>query len=65
MPLETKTAQEFLKADNYEACFKILLAYYDKSYKKGLLCREENKIQIINVDADAVDETANAKKLMK
>ncbi len=64
-PLETKTALAFLQENNYEACFKILLQYYDKGYKKGLLGRDENKIQIINVEAEAVDEITNAKKLMK
>ena len=63
-PLETKTALAFLKEDNYKECFEILLQYYDKLYKKGLLDRDEKNLQIINVDAATVDEKANAKKLM-
>lgn len=64
-PLETKTAQAFLAADNYKDCFKILLQYYDKLYQKGLMHRDENKLQIINLEAEMVDEKENAKKLMK
>ena len=64
-PLETKTAQAFLNDNNYKDCFKILLQYYDKLYKKGLMDRDEKNLQIINVEADTVDEIENAKKLMK
>ena len=35
-PLETKTALGWLVEDNITECFRILLMYYDKLYKKGL-----------------------------
>ncbi|HEY1113055.1 MAG TPA: tRNA 2-selenouridine(34) synthase MnmH [Chitinophagaceae bacterium] len=38
--LETKNALESLESGNVEACFSVLLKYYDKRYGKGLLNRE-------------------------
>ena len=35
-PLETKSALGYLIEDNITECFRILLMYYDKVYKKGL-----------------------------
>lgn len=64
-PLETKTALNFLKEGNYIACFKILLQYYDKLYKKSLMERDEKTLDVINIAAETVDEITNAKKLMK
>ena len=63
-PLETKTAIGFLVEDNVKACFRILLAYYDKTYLKGLHNRENlaallNKIDCLNVDA-----ISNTEKLL-
>ena len=64
-PLETKNALAFLAEDNYKDCFAVLLQYYDKLYKKGLMDRDEKNLQIINIDAATVDEIANAQKLLK
>ena len=63
-PLETKTAIGFLVEDNVKECFRILLAYYDKTYLKGLHNRENlaallNKIDCLNVDA-----ISNTEKLL-
>jgi tRNA 2-selenouridine synthase len=38
--METRNALEYLEAGNVEACFSVLLKYYDKRYGKGLLNRE-------------------------
>ena len=40
-PLETKTALEFLHQNNMTECFRVLLHYYDKSYKKALHNRND------------------------
>ncbi len=57
--LETKNAIHFLQQNNIEACFKILLAYYDKWYKKGLYNRDNVQEQIINVPAPTTNVTEN------
>ncbi len=53
--LETKNAINFLLENDYKACFRILLAYYDKLYNKALQNRENiaallNKIPCLGVD---------------
>ncbi len=55
--LETKLAFQYLQENNYKACFRILLSYYDKHYLKGLHNREElpsllNKFACDTVSAD-------------
>lgn len=47
--LETKNAVDHLLAGNITECFRILLNYYDKLYKKGLYQRKnyENLLNII------------------
>ena len=62
-PLETKTAIQFLNANNIEGCFDLLLKYYDKAYSKGLLKRAKPDEQIIKLSCDAVDKDANALKV--
>jgi tRNA 2-selenouridine synthase len=49
--LETKTALQYLEENNIEACFTILLHYYDKYYQKGLEKRDAEKCTIIKVAA--------------
>jgi len=46
-PLETKTAINHLLEDNISDCFAILLKYYDKQYKKGLLERKPEQVHTI------------------
>lgn len=46
-PLETKTAINHLLEDNISDCFAILLKYYDKQYKKGLLERKPELVHTI------------------
>lgn len=46
-PLETKTAINHLLEDNLSDCFAILLKYYDKQYKKGLLERKPEQVYTI------------------
>ncbi len=59
--LETKNAINFLRENNFEACFSILLRYYDKLYKKSLSNRENidtilNKIPCATVDINNVQK---------
>lgn len=46
-PLETKTAINHLLEDKLSDCFAILLKYYDKQYKKGLLERKPEQVYTI------------------
>ena len=62
-PLETKTAIQFLEENNINACFDILLKYYDKAYSKGLVKRAKPDEQIIKLICDDVDTNANALKV--
>ena len=62
--LETKNAINFLLEDNVEACFSILLHYYDKLYMKSTNDREAPEQLITNIDANKIDALANAKKLI-
>ncbi|MBC7586782.1 MAG: tRNA 2-selenouridine(34) synthase MnmH, partial [Chitinophagaceae bacterium] len=62
--LETKNAINFLLEDNVEACFSILLHYYDKLYMKSTNDREAPEQLITNIDANKIDAMANAKKLI-
>jgi len=53
--LETKNAINHLLENDHKACFRILLAYYDKLYNKALENRENlaallNKIPCLGVD---------------
>jgi tRNA 2-selenouridine synthase len=58
--LETKNALESLEAGNVEACFSVLLKYYDKRYGKGLLNRENVSSLLTKIDCTTVQaENAN------
>lgn len=63
--LETKAAINFLVEDNIGACFRILLAYYDKQYKKGLQGRENLKDLIIELQCDTIDSIRNSQLVLQ
>lgn len=60
--LETKNAINHLLENDHKACFRILLAYYDKLYNKALENRE-NLTQLLNkipcLDVDTATNTQN------
>jgi tRNA 2-selenouridine synthase len=58
--LETKTALQALEEGDTEACFRVLLKYYDKWYFKGLHNRENLSQLLKNIPAATVDAAANA-----
>jgi tRNA 2-selenouridine synthase len=62
-PLETKTAIAYLQENNIRGCFSILLAYYDKSYYKGLLNRENLDAVLNKIPASSVDTISNTEKI--
>lgn len=63
-PLETKTAIGFLVEDNTRECFRILLSYYDKSYRKGLNNRENLASLLNKIGCSNVDAISNTEKLI-
>ncbi len=63
--LETKTAIEEIENNNIKGCFAILLAYYDKLYRKALDKREDPRPEITNVPLALVCGEENAKKIIK
>ena len=52
--LETKTAINHLIENNFKECFRILLAYYDKLYFKGLQNRENLSALLIKIPCESV-----------
>jgi tRNA 2-selenouridine synthase len=50
--LQAQQAKDFLAAGNINACFEILLRYYDKLYEKSLHNREGLKELLIRVSAE-------------
>lgn len=63
-PLETKTAVNFLLEDNTVECFRILLAYYDKGYEKGLNKRENLSALLKKLSIDRFDIPAITRLLL-
>lgn len=63
-PLETKTAIQHLRDGELQACFAILLKYYDKYYGKGLYNRENAETLINKIPCLNVDRVTNAEKLI-
>lgn len=53
--LETKTAIGLLIENNIKEAFRILLQYYDKFYRKGLLSRPADAPPIIKLEAASAD----------
>jgi tRNA 2-selenouridine synthase len=63
--LETKMALQYLDENNIEACFAILLKYYDKQYSKGLEKRPDPKPSVVKIDSELVNDKMNAALLLK
>jgi tRNA 2-selenouridine synthase len=57
--LNTKNAINFLNEDNIKGCFRILLTYYDKFYKKALAASNHSQMVLINIQTDTVDPEIN------
>ncbi len=57
--LETKNYINFLLENNFKEAFRILLAYYDKHYFKGLHNRKNAEQLITKIEAASVDATKN------
>ena len=53
--LETKTAIGFLVENNVKEAFRILLQYYDKFYRKGLLSRPADAPPVVSLEVASVD----------
>ncbi len=62
--LETKNAIQYLKEGETKEAFEILLKYYDKWYDKNLKPSAEPTLNLINIDADAVNAHVNANIFM-
>jgi tRNA 2-selenouridine synthase len=62
--LETKLALNFLREENYQECFRILLTYYDKWYHKGLYNRENITGLLNKIPCSGVDTQINTQKLL-
>ena len=58
--LETKNALNFLEEGNIKECFRILLAYYDKCYSKGLYNRENISALLNKIPCTGVDTKTSA-----
>ena len=63
--LETKTALNFLIEDNIKEAFRVLLAYYDKQYKKALSNRPEKDKLINNIEGLEPGAEQTAKLILK
>ena len=63
--LETKNAINFLLENNFKESFRILLAYYDKHYLKGLYNRDNPDSQIKKIIAKTVHTTNNTLLLLQ
>jgi tRNA 2-selenouridine synthase len=63
--LETKTAIGHLIENEIKECFSVLLLYYDKFYLKSLHGRDNFTELFHKIESDAVDENANAKRLLE
>jgi tRNA 2-selenouridine synthase len=59
--LETKNALGYIEKGDLRSCFSILLAYYDKFYKKGL----ERKLHVKKVPTSTEDLTENTKLILE
>ena len=62
--LETKTALQHLATGDVEACFRILLKHYDKSYRKAIDNRNQSKALVTNLDCNIVNARLNADKIL-
>ena len=62
--LETKTAINLLLKDNVRESFRILLSYYDKCYKKGLMNRTELGHLLTIVPCNEVNAKVNVSRFI-
>jgi len=58
--LETKKAVEAIEQDQYEACCKILLHYYDKKYRYAIGRKNPDKVSIFRRENRTIEETGLA-----
>ncbi|MDE3234456.1 MAG: tRNA 2-selenouridine(34) synthase MnmH [Bacteroidota bacterium] len=63
--LDTKNAVNFLIEEDIEACFSILLKYYDKQYLKGLHNREDYENIVHTIACPLVAAAQNAAAVLK
>ncbi|MFM2146521.1 MAG: tRNA 2-selenouridine(34) synthase MnmH, partial [Bacteroidota bacterium] len=63
--LETKTAVTALDEGDMASCFRILLTYYDKWYRKGLHNREGLEQLLHQLPCEGVNAEANARKVLE
>jgi tRNA 2-selenouridine synthase len=62
--LETKMALQYLSENNFLECFRILLFYYDKGYKKSLANRENADELIHLIPLGRVNANDSMQKLL-
>lgn len=62
--LETRSALEHLAQGNMEACFRILLAYYDKFYRKSFEKHTNANAAVIRFNCDSMDCALMADQLL-
>jgi len=62
--LDTKNAINFLEEGKLNDCFRILLNYYDKWYRKGLNNRENLASLLNKIPCMGVDTKTNVQKLL-
>lgn len=63
--LQMKQSVEMLQAGNVRECFRILLTYYDKSYRKALQSWEEVGVSPRLIASERVDAEHNASLIMQ
>jgi tRNA 2-selenouridine synthase len=62
--LNAKNAVNFLSENNLKECFRVLLTYYDKQYRKALQEHANPQKHVINIEAHTVDAIQNARFLL-
>jgi tRNA 2-selenouridine synthase len=62
--LDTKNAINHLLENDYRACFRILLAYYDKLYNKALQNRENLSGLLNKIPCSSVDTLTNTQNIV-
>lgn len=63
--LETKNAINFLIEDDVKSSFALLLRYYDKYYLRTISDNEFKDREIIKLESDTTDPSANLKLILK
>jgi tRNA 2-selenouridine synthase len=62
-PEQTKQAIEAIRENRMEDFIRLVLVYYDKTYRNGLLKR--NQVKVFSVELDSTDPVINARKILK